>query len=70
MSPQYWIAHTGRNPAHRFGKGRDRWKQKFPKLDGTTTELTFLGPKNPSRWLPHQGKQECARRLRQMEARA
>lgn len=65
MTPQYWIAHPGRNKAHRFGEGRARWKQKLPDFrTGEVREFVMLGPKNPSRWVPHQGRRECARRLR------
>ena len=75
MTPQYWMAHPGRNPAHRFGKGRDRWKVSVPVVppafssEGVpeTREVTMLGPKNPSRWLPHQGERECARRVNRIK---
>lgn len=58
-----WPKHPGRNPAHN-PLGRMRWKQKLP--DGQ--ELTLRGPRNPSRWLPHQSAAECARRRCQKEA--
>ena len=52
-------------------KGRDRWKVYVPVVPPAFSsegvpkkrEVTMLGPKNPSRWLPHQGKRECTRRL-------
>ncbi len=55
--------HPHRNPMHRFGQGRERWTEKL--LDfrtGQIREFTMLGPKNPTRWLPHQGKREMKRR--------
>lgn len=57
-----WNRHPGRNPEHRFGKGRDRWKEKMPLPGRPFNEVIVLGPKNPSRWLPHQSKRERSRR--------
>lgn len=69
MSPLHWINHPGRNPAHRFGEGRPRWKRMVPDpRTGKDVELVFLGPKIVNRWLPHQGKRECARRLARLSA--
>lgn len=64
ITAAYWINHPGRNPRHRFGEGRPRWEEKIPGPGGTVRKVTMLGPKIVNRWLPHQGKRECARRAR------
>lgn len=62
---RYLMQHPHRNPAHRpFGRER---RTVYDPV--TKTEHTIRGPRNPSRWLPHQGVAECARRRRQMEKR-
>jgi len=64
-----WSAHPGRNPAHRFGQPRERFQVKvFDPRQMKIVEVTRLGPRNPSRWLPHQGEREQVRRRRQIEA--
>ena len=65
-----WAKHTGRNPAHKFGEGRPRWKQKvFDQRVDREVEIVVLGPKIVNRWLPHQGAREIARRLRNSQPR-
>jgi hypothetical protein len=64
-----WGEHPGRNPAHKFGEGRQRWKQKvFDPRVMRDIEITVLGPKIVNRWLPHQSGREKARRRRQIAA--
>lgn len=65
-----WVDHPHCNPAHR-PEGRMRWKAKI--LNSRTGKLETVqmrGPRNPSRWLPHQGVQEAERRRLRMEGRA
>lgn len=64
-----WLEHPGRNPAHR-PEGRRRWKAKVlnPRT-GNFEDVQMRGPRNPSRWLPHQGVQEAERRRARTEAR-
>jgi hypothetical protein len=46
-----WLAHPDRNPRITFTSIGLRGRRYFER----------------SRWIPHQGKRECARRLRQMQ---
>lgn len=55
--------HPGVNPLH-DPNGRKRWTAQV--LDPATAKLVSVkmrGPRNPSRWMPHVGKGEAARRL-------
>ena len=47
--------HPGANPLH-DPNGRKRWTDQ-------ATGIVLRGPRNPSRWVPHQGKREKARRI-------
>ena len=61
-----WRAHPGRNPAH-DPNGRQSAFIRVP--DPATKQLVDVevrGPRNPSRWLPHQGAAEKARRAARM----
>jgi hypothetical protein len=65
-----WNDHPHRNPAHR-PEGRKRWKTKvLNPTTGKVETVQMRGPRNPSRWLPHQGVQEAERRRARMEGRA
>lgn len=64
-----WLDHPGRNPAHRW-EGRERGTIKvLNPATGKLETVKWRGPRNPSRWLPHQGVQEAERRRARMEAR-
>lgn len=56
--------HPGRNPAHNPNASSRKL------YHGVGRQRILLGylPRNPGRWLPHQGLRECARR-RAQEAR-
>lgn len=68
--------HPGANPDHSFPTGRARryvvTREFFEegrfgkKKTGEATVITVL---DKSRWRPHNGAREMARRVRQMEAR-
>lgn len=60
---RYLMQHPHRNPEHR-PFGREGRRITLPN----GLQVVELGPRNPSRWLPHQGVAECARRRRQKEA--
>lgn len=69
MYPVNRSRHPGANPLHN-PKGRERWMVKVP-LDIATfdpnnkttyREVKAYGPRNPSKYVPHQGAREIARR--------
>ena len=61
-------AHPGANPEHSFPTGRARWViGEFKRRNGSTFRLITV--RDRSRWLPHNGPRQMARRVRQMEAR-
>lgn len=57
-----WLTHPGRNPAHNPRYTGRRFTVKVPDRSGELREVTMYGARNPSRWLPHQGAREMARR--------
>ncbi len=68
MDKNAWLDHPGRNPAHRF-EGRERGETRVPDLvTGKVKIVKWVGPRNPSRWLPHQGVQEAVRRAARTNA--
>lgn len=59
-----WRKHPGRNPDHDPRYSGRRTKVKVPDRNGNLHEVIVYGPRNPSRWLPHQGQREIQRRAR------
>lgn len=61
-------AHPGFNPAHN-PNGVRRSQVVFDPTKGGAIRVMLVDksgreiPRNPSRWLPHQGARECSRRL-------
>ena len=53
-------SHHGFNKKHVIGG--------YPRqiVDPKTRLVIGMRPRNPSRWMPHQGKQECERRRRRI----
>lgn len=56
--------HPGANPLH-DPSGRNRRSTQDP-VSGL--DVIFRGPRNPSRWVPHQSNRERERRVRKMGA--
>lgn len=54
-----WRAHPGRNPEHDPRGPRFRYRRVRDQLTGRMRTARIP---NPSRWLPHQGTAEKARR--------
>lgn len=62
--------HPFANPNRgRFGK-KGYPRGRYETTDGYGNRITRVSVMDASRWLPHQGEQEIARRLRQAEGRA